>query len=122
MLIEKRKYPRLNINFAVKLSEGNYDIVTETENISGNGAYCSVSKEIPLMTKLKIVMFVPLKKNGRRILKKIVCQGVVVRREEINNVGKYRHNIAIYFNEITESDRRIILSYINPFLRAAVAQ
>ena len=121
MFIEKREYPRFGINFAVKLSEGDYDIVTETKNISGNGAYCSVNKEVPLMTKLKIVMFVPLKKNNRKILKKIVCRGVVVRKEEISSVGKYRHNIAIYFNEIAESDRKIILSYFNPSLKA-VAQ
>ena len=117
MFVEKRRYPRINFKLPIKLSEAGYDIVTETRNISGNGVYCTVDKELPPMTKLKIIMLVPIKKNNKRILRKIACEGVVVRKEITDYINKYKHNIAIYFSEIKESDRKLILSYVNSSLK-----
>ena len=117
MFIEKRKYPRISFKLPIKLSESGYDIVTETKNISGNGVYCTVDKELTPMTKLKIIMLVPSKKNAKKTLKKVICRGVVVRREHIDNINRYKHNIAIYFTEIKESDRKLILSYISSSLK-----
>jgi len=119
MFVEKRKYPRVSFRLPIKLSETSYDIVTETRNISGNGVYCAVDKEIPPMTKLRIIMFVPVKKNNKKTMKKIICRGVVIRRESTGNIDRHKHNIAIYFNEIKESDRKIILSYVNSSLKKA---
>ncbi len=113
MLKEKRRYPRFTFALPIKISNQEFDVVTETKNISGNGAYCSVDREIPVMTKLKIVLLIPLIKKGKRFLKKINCKGVVVRSQPIRDNGKNFYNIGIFFSEINEAYRKVLLSYIN---------
>lgn len=113
MLKERRKYPRFHFTLPIKISNTAYDLVTETRDISGNGAHCFLDKEIAPMTKLKIIILVPLNKGGKKTLKKIICKGVVVRTDPCKNNGKAFYRIGIFFYEIKELDRKILLSYIN---------
>lgn len=110
---ERRKYPRAQFNLPIKIVDSMFDIVTETKDISGNGAYCAVNEDIEPMTKLGITLLVPIKKGGKKLLRKINCTGVVVRKEYVQGNGKRAYNIGIYFNEIKEADRKMIVSYIN---------
>jgi hypothetical protein len=112
MLEEKRRYQRVASKLPVKMCNDLTDVVTETQNISGNGAYCMTDKEIDLMTKLNITLLIPVKKTLKKTIKRVNCQGVVVRKEyqQIKNADKCC--LGIYFNEIKESDRKIILNYI----------
>lgn len=110
---ERRRYPRLVQSLPIKLSDSGYDIVTETKNISGNGAYCAVDKPLEVMTRLKIVILLPFQKNRQKIVKRINCYGVVVRRDYIKDNGSHSYRVGIYFNEIKESARKTLLSYIN---------
>jgi len=114
----KKEIPSLYLRPPIKISNQEFDVVTETKNISGNGAYCSVDKEIPIMTKLRIVILVPLIKRGKKFLKKINCKGVVVRSQPIRNNGKNFYNIGIFFCEIKETHRKVLFSYINSALKA----
>jgi len=109
---EKRSYPRIEGILPLKICASDCDLVTETKNISGNGAYCAVNKAIAPMTKLDIVLLVPLKADHKSI-KKINCKGVVVRSEHIQDDGKYSYCLGIYFSEIKETDRNCLISYIN---------
>lgn len=113
MLQERRKYPRTYFNIPIKLSHTNFDLVTETRNISGNGAYCSINESIEPMTKLKIILLIPVVKGGVKKLKKVNCKGVVVRKESVRENGNKAYHIGIFFNEIKESDRRALTAYIN---------
>lgn len=111
---ERRKDPRLENNIPVKITQEDGDIVTETANISRSGAYCRVSKYIETMTKLKIHLLLPIRKNGKNVTKKISCEGVVVRTEPIP--GKDRYNIAIFFSDISKRDSETIADYVSSFL------
>lgn len=114
MFIEKRKCPRIEFNIPIKLSEdADYDIVTETKNISANGAYCAVSKNIPNMTKLKITLLVPSRNNNRKNIKRVHCEGVVVRNRYFRSDAKFPYHIGIFFSDIKDSDKKLIHSYIN---------
>ncbi len=116
MSIERRQHPRVNFNLPIKISDTSRDLVTETKNVSASGAYCVVNKDIGLMTKLEIIILIPLKKNNKKNLKKITCGGVVVRRDYIKNNGSSKYNIAIYFNDIKDTDRKLLTSYVNSVL------
>ncbi|MCK9614570.1 MAG: PilZ domain-containing protein [Candidatus Omnitrophica bacterium] len=109
---EKRSYPRIEGNLALKLCAADCDLVTETKNISGSGAYCAVNKAIAPMTKLDIVLLVPLNKANHKNVKKINCKGVVVRSEHVQDNGKQSYCLGIYFSEIKETDRRCLMSYL----------
>ena len=113
MFSEKRQYPRGSLNLPIKLSNLDPDLVTETKNISANGAYCAVNKELAPMTKLNITLLIPIKKNNRKTLKRVDCKGVVVRNEPLETTGKHTHNVGIYFNDIKDADRRVIMSYVD---------
>jgi c-di-GMP-binding flagellar brake protein YcgR len=94
------------------LSDNEFDILTETRNISASGAYCPVNKPLIPMTKLNVVLLIPLKKSRGKVIKKINCSGVVVRQEHIKDNGKYAYRVGIYFSDLKENDRKTLCSYI----------
>lgn len=117
---DRRKYPRLEKNFSLKLRqapEKDFAISTETKNISANGAYCAVSQPIEPMTKLMLTLLLPLKKTKVKRIKKINCQGVVVRQGKNSGNKKYPYWIGIFFHEIDNQDRKFLQSYVNSFFR-----
>ena len=113
---ERRRFPRLESELPIKIQDDSYNIITETKNISANGAFCKIRQNIDLMTKLDIVLLVPFIKNTHRLVKKIRCRGVVVRREfdSTNNI----YSIGIFFNEIKETDRKKLIAYVNSKLNS----
>ncbi len=116
--LERRRFPRIAKSLPLKLSTENFDAVTQTTNISANGALCESDKFLELFTKLKIILLIPLKENIKeKTTEKVVkvsCEGVVVRAEQIPGTSKY--NIAIFFNRISKVAIQKISQYINYYL------
>ena len=117
MVQERRRYPRIIKSLPIKLAGGEYDIVTDTKNISANGAFCAIGKPLPVMTKLDIVLLIPLKKNKSKAVRKINCTGVIVRGENTKDNGKFPYSVGIYFSEIKPRDRKVLLAYIDSHLQ-----
>lgn len=111
MIHERRKYPRIEKNIPVKISGEEFDIVTETRNLSCAGTYCQVNRYLEPMSKLRIHLLLPFRKANKVITKKVTCQGVVVRVEHQPGVENF--NVAIYFNEIRARDAKTIAEYVN---------
>ena len=115
---ERRRHPRLENNVPLKIRSDDFDIITETKNLSSSGVYCRVNKYLEPMTKLKILLLLPTKKGHKKeTTKKISCQGVIVRTESIP--GDEYFNIAIYFNDILQKDINCLNDYINANLKNA---
>ena len=112
---ERRKHPRLEHNIPVKISSNDLDIVTQTEDLSCSGAFCSVDKYIAPMTKLKINLLLPLRKNDKIVTKRIHCEGVVVRTESAAE-GKYFHT-AVFFSDIAPRDAQAINGFVESVLQ-----
>ena len=110
---DRRRHPRIVTSLPLKLTDNEYDILTETKNISASGVYCSVDKPIEPMTKLKIIILVPQKKSGRKTVKKINCQGVVVRKEYVKTNGHHAYHIGIFFNDMNQNDRKTLTGYLH---------
>jgi len=102
---ERRQYPRLYRQLPFKVIANGYDFATSTQNVSCVGAYCRIEKYMPPFTKV----MVKLSMNNYNV----ECRGVVVRTEDAMTGG---FNIAIFFNEINDSQRHKISQYINQFL------
>ncbi len=111
---ERRKSQRLENNIAVKICTDDFDVVTETRNLSCTGAYCKIDKHLDPMTKLKVHFLLPLKKKDKIITKKVSCQGVVVRTDP-QPAGDH-YNVAIFFNDMSLRDKKSIAEYINSLL------
>ena len=108
---ERRKHPRSEGNIPVKICSDEFDLVTETKNLSRSGVYCRVNRSIDLMTKLKMQLLLSFKKKQKTVTKKISCEGVVVRVDPGSEEEGY--NIAIYFQEIKPKDADWIAEYVN---------
>ena len=107
---ERRRYPRIQKELPLKLTTDDYDLVTQTKNISCIGAYCAVDRYIAPLTKLSILLLLPLQSKNRITTTKVQCKGVVVRTEQSLPAG---FNIAIFFNEIGERDKKKIAKYVS---------
>ncbi len=109
-LPERRKHPRFDGNIPVKFSGTEFDIVTETANISRTGAYCQSNKYIEPMTKLRVNLLIPCRRNKRVFARKVTCEGIVVRTEAVP--GQEYYNVAVYFSDIQPRDAECITEYI----------
>lgn len=113
---ERRRHPRIYKKLPLKLELDSFDLTTETLNISSSGAYCQTDKYIEPMTKVSIVLVLPVKsKNNAAATKKVTCKGVVVRSEKDSTKDKF--NIAIFFTDVPETDAKNINRYIETHLQ-----
>lgn len=109
---ERRRYPRIEKSLPFRIAADGYDFTTTTQNISCIGAYCRVDKYIPPFTKIMVKLTLPIMTNNGNKNCDVECKGVVVRTEDENKGG---FNIAIFFNEIKNSQRQKISQYISQF-------
>ena len=116
---ERRKCPRVEKILPIKLSVSEFDILTETNNVSASGAYFSLKKSLELMAKLNVVLLIPIKKNKTKVIEKISCTGIVVRCEIADIDAKHPYRAAMYFNNLKERDKKILHLYIRSLLKAS---
>ena len=107
--LEKRRYPRLEKNLPIKIRAQDFDIVTQTKNISAIGVYCQLDKYIAPMTHLSIVLLLPVSAGK---VTKIQCEGIVARITEITQDKELAYNIAIFLNDISDKNINKISKYI----------
>lgn len=110
---EKRQYPRIARTLPLKVQANGYDFSTSTQNVSCVGTYCRVAKYIPPFTKVLIKLSLPVLTASANKNYNVECHGVVVRAEDEREGG---FNIAIFFNQIQENQRKKISEYVEQFL------
>ena len=110
---ERRQYPRIDQKLPIKIAADGYDFMTSTRNVSCVGAYCHLDKYIPPFTKIAVKLSLPVMSQGKMQNIEVGCNGVIVRSEDEKNGG---FNIAVFFNHITESQRKKIAQYVSQFL------
>lgn len=109
---ERRRFPRIFKNIAIKLKDKEVDFVTETKNISCLGAYCQIDNYLPILTKIRITLLIPKSKN-LKTAKHLTCEGTIVRIERSNDpLEPNKYNVAIYFNQISKNDIKLIDEYV----------
>lgn len=113
MKAEKRQYPRVTYALPLKVGANGYDFSTFTQNISCVGAYCHIDKYVPPFTKVMVKLALPQAAASGNKSYNMECKGVVVRTEDELNGG---FNIAIFFNAITDDQRKKIAHYLEQFL------
>lgn len=110
---ERRLYPRIKHDIPLKIAANGYDFITTTQNVSCVGAYCHINKYIPPFTRIMIKLTFPVPSDKKKKSCNVECKGVVVRTDDENEGG---FNVAIFFNEIRDSERKKISNYISQVL------
>jgi hypothetical protein len=111
---ERRKTPRIaDEGLSLKVKGGDFDIITHTLNVSASGIYCKVEKEIPLMSRLQLMLMMPdPAKDGKSSIG-VEVDGVVVRQHPVIIDGHVKHyDIAIFFENLSPKHRDMISDYI----------
>ncbi len=114
---ENRKYPRVkDEGISLKVKSGDIDIITKSLDISASGVYCKVEKEVPLMSRIKVMLVLPKNCVDKTLDTersfKIDTDGVVVREHPVIIRGKIAHyDVAIFFDNISAKDRELLLEY-----------
>lgn len=110
---ERRIHPRVDHSLPIKVAVNGYDFATSTRNISCVGAYCRIAKYMPPFTKILVKLSLPIMTDDGVRDYKVECKGVVVRTEDEPDGG---FNIAIFFNEINDTQKKKISQYISQLL------
>jgi hypothetical protein len=111
---EKRRHVRVEFRVPVKISGDQGEILTETKNLSCSGAYCRMTQRLEPMTKLKVHLLLPLRKNDKVTTKSITCESIVVRTQAV--AGEQYYDTAIFFSEIAPKDSRTINEFVESML------
>jgi hypothetical protein len=117
MVKERRKHRRATLELPLDVegaSAGDKAIRAKTVNLSAGGFYCKVPFHVPLLTKLKVSMAVPVRdEKGREEDHVIMCEGMVVRIMPEKPQPKAKtYEIACFFTDIGDYDRMIIEEYL----------
>lgn len=112
---ERRRAPRISKQLPLVLRHARNEFVTKTENVSASGAYCTVTRYVAPMTKLKVRLELP--DASSRSPRLISGEGVVVRVEPPYPTPRRRvYHIAIFFNELSERSRGLLAAYVEQHL------
>ena len=111
---ERRAYPRVkDEGLALKLNTGEFDMITHTLDVSASGLYCKVDKEIPLMSRVKMILMVPDTSGESKATKSVEVEGVVVREHPVIINGRKKHyDVAIFFDNLSPKNRDVIANYV----------
>ena len=109
---ERRKYPRIAETVSCQVSVGSEEFQTLTKNLSCGGALCSLSEEIPPMTRLDMVLELPaIHGTAAPARQQVHCVWVVVRQDQLP-LEEHTYLTAIYFSDLKPEDRRRIGEFV----------
>ncbi len=111
---ERRRAARIHDEeLSLELHAGNVDAVTHTLNISASGLYCKVDREMPLMSRVNLMLMIPDASAGASQTRSVEVEGVVVRAHPVIIDGAIKHyDVAIFFDNLSPKARELITAYI----------
>ena len=113
--IERRRNSRADAQLSMRVESGTTDvertqIVTETQNISASGVYCTSLHYLAPASKVELTIVLPRLPGGEGAKELIKCEGIVVRCESPTRGerGERGYELACMFLGLDER-RRILL-------------
>jgi hypothetical protein len=108
---EKRRHPRVSESLTIRaVNEGG--MAFQTINLSAGGLFCTSPRYIAPMTRLSLMMEVPLPHDDPA---RIEGEAVVVRTEPDSpqppQAGGYR--VALFFSRLADDDRRALQVFLS---------
>jgi len=117
MVKDRRKHKRASLEIPLDMHSADAkhkSFTAKTINLSAGGFYCKVPFFIPLLTKLRISMVVPMRQaRGKEQDHVVSCGGMVVRTvPEKPKPAIKGYEIGCFFTDIDDYDRLIIEQYL----------
>jgi hypothetical protein len=114
---ERRKHKRASIEVPLDMKDpaaAGESVRASTVNLSAGGFYCRIPFFVPVLTKLKVTMAVPVTDAaGKEEDHAITCEGMVVRTvPEKPDPDVDTYEIGCFFSDIDDYDRLVIEQYL----------
>jgi hypothetical protein len=87
-------------------------IVTESQNISASGVYCSSSHYLAPLSKVALTIVLPRLPGGRGAKELIKCDGIVVRCEPPARRGERMFELACMFSGLDDRRRLMLEEFV----------
>jgi len=101
--VEKRRYPRAEVNWPVTILTASGPIEGEVRNISSGGAFISCSEQPGLHETFRLVIKVPFERQY------LLAKGKVARSNLYDPDDRtLLRGVAVRFTDISESDRELL--------------
>jgi hypothetical protein len=108
---ERRNRPRADARLSMRVESApdldTPQIVTESQNISASGVYCTSSHYLSPLSKVALTIVLP--KAGARATKELIkCEGIVVRCQPSGKKNERSYELACMFSGL-DPEHRVLL-------------
>ena len=115
--IERRRSTRADARLSMRVESAPVEgertqIVTETQNISANGVYCTSLHYLAPASKVALTIVLPRLPGMPGAKELIKCEGIVVRCEPAAKRGERRYELACMFSGLDERRRMLIEEFV----------
>ena len=87
-------------------------IVTESQNISASGVYCTSLHYLAPASKVTLTIVLPRVPGARAAKELIKCEGIVVRCEPPVKRGDRRYELACMFSDLDDRRRMLLEEFV----------
>jgi len=128
---ERRRKPRADANLSMRVEGAaseteDAQLVTESQNISSSGVYCTAGHFLAPMSKVALTIVLPRLPGSRGTKELIKCEGIVVRCEpQSARKSEKLYQLACMFSGLDDRRRQLLDEFVTwrnlQSLRAATA-
>jgi len=112
---ERRRQPRADARLSMRVEgvhEGNSaQVVTESQNISASGVYCTSSHFLAPLSKVQLTIVLP-RLPGHPSQELVKCDGIVVRCDTVERRGHANFELACMFSDLDLPRRALIEEFV----------
>ena len=113
---ERRRKPRADARLSMRV-EGAEEretphIVTESQNISASGVYCTSPSFLAPLSKVALTIVLPQLPGGQGSKELIKCDGIVVRCDPVPKKSDKRFELACMFSGLDERRRGLLEEFV----------
>jgi len=113
---ERREKPRADARLSMRVEggaeESTAQIVTESQNISSSGVYCTSSHYLAPLSKVDLTIVLPRLPGGRTAKELIKCEGIVVRCQPSPKKSDRHYDLACMFSGLDERRRMLLEEFV----------
>ncbi|TMQ53563.1 MAG: PilZ domain-containing protein [Candidatus Eisenbacteria bacterium] len=112
---ERRNRPRAEARLSMRVEETTEghgtQIVTESQNISSSGVYCTSSHYLAPFSKVALTIVLP--RSGPRATNELVkCEGIVVRCQPAARRRERHYDLACMFSDLDDRRRALLEEFV----------
>jgi hypothetical protein len=113
---ERRRKPRADARLSMRV-EGAHEgrsaqVVTESQNISASGVYCTSSHFMAPLSKVALTIVLPRLPGRSGAQELIKCEGIVVRCDPSARRGSKNFELACMFSDLDATRRALIEEFV----------